>query len=127
VIVLDTHAWLWWCDSPRRLSPQAQREIEHAAAIGVSAMSCWELAMLDRQNRVRFDRGVYAWVRNALARERTVMLPVTAEIATRGAALQAAVADPADGLIYATAVEHHAKLVTRDARLRTHDPARVVW
>ena len=83
--------------------------------------------MLDRQNRVRFDRGVSAWLRSALARERIVMLPVTAEIAMRGGSLQATMADPADGLIYSTAVEHHAKLVTRDSRLKTHDPARVVW
>ena len=127
MIVLDTHVWLWWCDSPRRLSRRATAEIERATTIGVSAMSCWELAMLDAQNRVRFDRGVSAWLRNALVRERTVMLPVTAEIATRGGLLQASVADPADGLIYSTAVEHRAKLVTRDSRLKAHDPARVVW
>lgn len=127
MIVIDTHAWLWWCSSPQRLSRQATRELQRATTVGVSAMSCWELAMLDLQNRVRFDRGVSAWLRNALARERTVVLPVTAEIATRAGALQSAVADPADGLIYATAVEHHAKLVTRDTRLKAHDPGRVIW
>jgi PIN domain nuclease of toxin-antitoxin system len=90
-------------------------------------MSCWELAMLEIQNRVRFDRGVSAWLRAGLARERVVILPVTAEIAMRGGSLQSTVPDPADGLIYATAVEHHAKLVTRDQRLERHDPARVIW
>lgn len=83
--------------------------------------------MLDKQDRVRFDRGVTAWLRSALARERTVLLPVTAEIAMRGGSLRSSVADPADGLIYSTAVEHRAKLLTRDSRLKAHDPARVVW
>lgn len=35
--------------------------------------------------------------------------------------------DPADRLIYATAVEFDAQLATADARLRAADPARVAW
>jgi len=35
--------------------------------------------------------------------------------------------DPIDRLIYATAVEHDARLVTADERLREFDPDRVVW
>ena len=83
--------------------------------------------MLDRQNRLRFDRGVLSWVRQALAHDRTVLLPVTGDIAVRAGAIRASVPDPADGLIYATALEHGAKLVSRDARLHELDPARVVW
>ena len=35
--------------------------------------------------------------------------------------------DPADQLIYATAVEHDAVLVSRDGVIRDLDPRRVVW
>jgi PIN domain nuclease of toxin-antitoxin system len=35
VIVLDTHAWLWWLDSPQMLSRAAARVIERADEIGV--------------------------------------------------------------------------------------------
>ena len=35
--------------------------------------------------------------------------------------------DPIDRLIYATAVEHDARLITVDQRLRAADPARAVW
>ncbi len=83
--------------------------------------------MLERQNRLRLERGVLAWVRQALAHDRTQLLPVTGEIAVHAAAIGAAVPDPADGLIYATALEHGARLISRDARLKAHDPARVVW
>ena len=38
-----------------------------------------------------------------------------------------ALRDPGDRIIYATAVEHDAALVTRDERLRELDPVRVVW
>ena len=127
MIVVDTHPWLWWCDAPKRLSRKARTEIDNAATIGVSTMSCWELTMLERRNRLRFDRGSSAWIRQALGRERTVPLPVTADVAIRGGALQAHIPDPADGLIYATAVEHGTSLVSRDTRLREHDDDRVIW
>ena len=51
-------------------------------------MSCWELTMLERRNRLRFDRGSSAWIRQALGRERTVLLPVTVDVAIRGGTLQ---------------------------------------
>jgi PIN domain nuclease of toxin-antitoxin system len=35
--------------------------------------------------------------------------------------------DPADRLIYATAVEHGVKLVTKDQRLRMHNRSVAVW
>ena len=127
LIVLDTHVWLWWCDAPQRLSRPARAEIERQDAVAVSAISCWELAMLERQNRLGFDRGALAWIRQALARERCVLLPITADIAIRGGGLHSHVPDLADGLIYATAVAHDVPLATRDGLLHDLDPARVIW
>ena len=45
-VVLDTHAWLWWVDDPSRLGKAARETIEAAGSVGVSAISCWEVAML---------------------------------------------------------------------------------
>jgi len=54
-------------------------------------------------------------------------LPVTREIALTGAAVAESLRDPADQLIYATAVEHNVVLVSRDGVMRDLDPRRVVW
>jgi PIN domain nuclease of toxin-antitoxin system len=35
--------------------------------------------------------------------------------------------DPADRLIYATAIEHGSRIASADERLRAADPKRVVW
>ena len=83
--------------------------------------------MLERRRKLRFDRGSASWIRTALTRERTVLLPVTVDVAIRGGALQTHIPDPADGLIYATAVEHATNLISRDTRLHDHDPERVIW
>jgi PIN domain nuclease of toxin-antitoxin system len=56
-------------------------------------------------------------------------VPITPEVAATAAALPDAFPrDPADRLIYATAVETGWRLVTRDERLRDYDRGRVtVW
>lgn len=90
-------------------------------------MSCWELTMLERQNRILFDRGAATWLRQALARERTTLLPITADIAIRAGQFHPRVPEPADAIVYATAVELDVKLVTRDGLLHEVDPERVVW
>lgn len=119
--------WLWWRIGSRELSQRAASEIGRADEIGVSAMSCWELTMLERRSKVRFERGASAWVRQALANDRTTLLPVTDRIAVRAGQLYPSLSDPADALVYATALEHDAMLVTRDAQIAAHDRERVIW
>ena len=67
MIVLDTHAWIWWRADPGRLSVSAARAIADADRIGVSSISVWELGMLIRRGRISLDRDVAHWVRQALA------------------------------------------------------------
>ena len=46
MIVLDTHAWIWWATDRTRLSASASEAIAAADELGVSAVSAWEVAML---------------------------------------------------------------------------------
>jgi len=129
VIVLDTHAWLWWCDDQRRLSSRARNAIAAAAEIGISAISAYELAALAARGRVGLDPDAGAWIADALADPSTVALPVDTDIAIAGARLPRDdfPGDPADRLIYATARVHGVPLVTKDGALRAFDPRGTVW
>ena len=128
MIVLDTHAWIWWAASPARLSARARAAIEGAGAIGVSAISVWELAMLVAKERLELDRDVLAWARQALALPRVELLALTPEIAVASAGLPAAFpGDPADRIIVSTARESGAAVVSKDARLRGLDAVKTVW
>jgi PIN domain nuclease of toxin-antitoxin system len=128
VIVLDTHAWIWWHSSPERLSDRARNAVDETDRLGVSAFSAWELAMLVEERRLELDRDVRAWARQALAHPRSVTIPVTAEIGLAAALLDAPeLRDPADRIIYVSAAEAGVRLITRDETMRRFDPARVVW
>ena len=126
MIVLDTHAWLWWVAAPRKVSRAAANAIERADRVGVSTASVFELVELVERQRVALNAPVRTWVRNALGGARVESLPVSSEIAVDAAQLRF-VGDPFDRIIYATALAEDALLVTRDERLHGFDPKRTVW
>jgi PIN domain nuclease of toxin-antitoxin system len=130
VIVLDTHAWLWWAAAPERLSPAAAEAIAAETSLGVSTLSCWEVAMLAERGRIALDRPAAQWVRAALAAdERMRPLAPDPEVAVRAAELgrDGFLGDPADRFIYATARANGARLATRDEALRSFDPTNTLW
>ncbi len=129
MIVLDTHAWLWWLAAPERLSSTAVQAIERASRIGISTLSAWEVTMLAARGRISLDREVSLWVRQALTDERVESLAPSAEVAVSAGLLdaQSFPGDPVDRLIYATARSTGATLITRDAAIRAFDSASTLW
>ena len=128
MILLDTHVWIWWRADPDRLSAAVTRAIAGAERVGISSISVWELAMLVRRGRLTLDRDVEQWVRHALSGARVSVLAPDADVALAAALLDDEFpGDPADRLIYATARQAGARLVTRDERITRFDPARALW
>jgi len=128
VIVVDTHAFLWWRDEDPRLSATALRAIEGSRRIGVPTACCLEIATLDRRGRITLAGGATKWIRAALADPRVEEIPLTSEIALAAGELpETFPGDPVDRIIYATSRATGSSLVTRDRRMTNHDPRRVVW
>ncbi len=129
MIVLDTHAWLWWVAAPERLSPVARETLADAPALGVSTISAWELTMLARRGRITLDRDVRDWIRRALGDDRLEAIAPGADVAVAAALLdpEQFPGDPADRFIFATASALHAPLLTRDERMRAFAPEATLW
>lgn len=127
MIVLDTHAWMWWLDDPDLLSGPARGAIAGADEIGVSAMSVWEVGMLAARGRITPVQGVATWVRRALASADVRLVDVDLEIAASGVDLAAHLPDPADALIAATARAFRAPLVTKDRRIQNAPGLQIIW
>jgi len=128
VIVLDTHAWVWWLTKPEKLGKRAAQAIRKADRVGIPAISVWEVAMKAEAGKLRFDRPYALWLEAALCEDRrTELLPLLPQIAVGAAQLSWSHADPADRLIVATARVNKAALVTADERIRESGVVRTVW
>lgn len=126
MIVVDTHALLWWILEPDRLSSPARAVIEREP-IGVAAITCWEVALLEHRRRITLHYDVTRWLREVLALPRMELLPLTIEIAVAAATMPIAHRDPADRQIIATALHHNAALVTTDEKIRAANVVETIW
>jgi len=127
-VLLDSHVVHWWSAEPAKLSPTATRRIEAADELAVASITWFELAWLAAHDRIVLAVPIRSWLEGLAADVRSVS--TTPAIAATAVALPASFpGDPADRLIYATAVEHGWELVTKDRQLRGHRHPRpiTVW
>lgn len=132
MILLDTHALLWWVNGDGdRLTRAASAAISNGlkgGGIGVSSISAWEIAMLVAGGRLALTMDVTAWLAKVEAIEGLDFIPVDNEIAVGSVALPGEFhKDPADRLIVATARKLGVGLVSADERIRAYSHVRTVW
>jgi PIN domain nuclease of toxin-antitoxin system len=127
LIVLDTHAWIWWNAEPDKLSGLARQAIDDADEVGICPISCWELAMLVSKGRLKLDRAPLEWVNEALSDDFCKVIPISPAIAVTAGTLEGFHGDPADRLIVATAIQTGVPLVTRDRQIRDFGRVDSVW
>lgn len=124
-VLLDTHVIQWWSAEPRRVSRAAAKALGGASELAVAAISWFELAWLAQHERIVLSIPVRSWLEQLAVQVRT--LPLTSAIADTAVSLPDSFpGDPADRLIYATAIEHGLRLVTKDQQLRRHRHPRPV-
>jgi PIN domain nuclease of toxin-antitoxin system len=124
-VVLDTHVVHWWSAEPDRISRAAAEALSDADELAVAAISWFELAWLARHERIVVTIPIRSWLEQLAGELRTV--GVTPAIADTAVSLPASFpGDPADRLIYATAIEHGWQLVTKDRKLRAHPHPRAI-
>lgn len=120
MIVLDTHIWVWWVHEDERLT-QAQREAitaNETDTVGVSAISCWEIAKLVEYGRLELPSPLEEWFEQALNYPGVQLLALTPEIAIESTRLPGEFhRDPADQIIVATARVYGSSLVTSDDKI----------
>lgn len=123
MIILDTHIWIWWSGNSPEL---AQRDADFIRAsssdgIGVSIISCWEVALLRSKKRLDLDRPVLDWINVSLSLPDIILLPISPEIAVESNELpNFPHRDPADRIIVATARVLRCPLVTNDSEIRRY-------
>ncbi len=131
MILLDTHALVWYLDDPQNLSRRAEETISagfRGEGAAISDITLWEIAMLVQKGRLTFARDVEEWLAdlNTLPNFRKYRISSTvAALSTR--LPDGFHGDPADRLIVATALDLGVPLVTRDGRIRAYPYIEAVW
>ncbi len=131
MILLDTHALVWWVDNPAQLSRPASEAIEQAMktkSVYVSCFSSWEIALLVERGRLRLALDVRDWLGRCERLPFLSFVPVNTAIAVESVRLpDFPHTDPADRIITATALSLGALLVTKDDKLRSYPNVQTVW
>lgn len=128
MIVLDTHIWVWWVHNDAQLPEEYKdyiRESEHNG-LGVSAISCWEVAKLVEYGRLILPVSINDWFNTALNYPGITLLALTPEIAVESTQLPASFhKDPADQIIVATARVYDCLLVSLDRKIQSYPHVRI--
>lgn len=131
MIVLDTHALVWWVGDDPTLSKKAKAAIERemdGGEIIVSSISAWEIAMLVERDRLFLSMDVGSWLATVAEIEAVRFLPVDVEIALKSVDLPGEFhKDPADRMIVATARKLAVSLVTKDEKIRAYAHVKTIW
>jgi PIN domain nuclease of toxin-antitoxin system len=127
-VLMDTHVVHWWSAEPDRISRPARRVLDAADELLIAGISWYELGWLAERQRIVIDVPIRTWLEDLGGHVRTV--GITPAIADTAVGLPSTFPrDPTDRIVYATAIEHGVKLVTRDEAIAEHDRPRslVVW
>lgn len=123
MIALDTHIWIWWVQGDPLLTPEYFDYVQahEATGLGVSVISCWEVAKLVEGGRITLPLPVGEWIAKALAYPGVRLLELSPQVAVESTQLPGIFhRDPADQIIVATARLYGCPLVTMDQKIRSY-------
>ncbi|OGL49790.1 MAG: twitching motility protein PilT [Candidatus Schekmanbacteria bacterium RBG_13_48_7] len=129
MILLDTHIWIWFVDESNQLTAHHKQVIEHhkSDGLGVSVISCWEVAKLVEYKRLKLACPIEEWMEVATNLPGVQLIELTPGIAITSTKLTGNFhRDPADQIIVATAQVYDLELMTIDDKLLKYEHVRTV-
>jgi PIN domain nuclease of toxin-antitoxin system len=123
--LFDTHIWVWLLNGDFRIKRShllpriagASRQ----SGLYASAISIWEIAMLEAKGRIAFSTGIAAWIEDAVKAPGFQVFPLLPEISIDSTRLPGHFhGDPADRIIVATARFLKCTLITADKKILSY-------
>jgi PIN domain nuclease of toxin-antitoxin system len=126
-LLLDTHAFYWWCIGDGALSLSAQAAIADPANESfVSAITAWELIAKFRSGKEPAFAAVAADVSGTVAAQGFTVLPITLSHGEASANLPLHHKDPMDRFLIAQAIVEDMTIVTADRSFAAY-AAQLLW
>ncbi len=121
-IILDTHYFYWYVNqTPRKISEELYHKISTADNLYISAITCVEMAMLIKRQRIILSMDYLEWYKIATTHMQLKVLPVTDDIAHLSVELPEHHKDPHDRIIIATALHYGYSLASIDKKFQLYD------
>jgi PIN domain nuclease of toxin-antitoxin system len=129
VILLDTHALLWWALDPEPLSTTATDMVRAMEERGgyASSISIWELGIELQRGQLELPITVDELALRVEQGGVVELVPVDVTTWLRTLSLAWAHRDPADRVIVATALLKGVPILTKDSLLHAFDGVDCVW
>jgi PIN domain nuclease of toxin-antitoxin system len=128
MILLDTHVVLWDAYMPEKLSKKAQDVIDQEMDFIICDISFWEIAMLVQKGRIESIYPVDEMINSILKSRNYMVKSITPAIAKIYIDLEDEInKDPADRLIFATALAEKTSLITADNNLHKSSLIETIW
>lgn len=120
-VLLDTHVLLWLMNGDSELSVNIKDLIKEAckeSLLFVSAISFWEIALLESKGRISLNMPVDLWAKKILSLLYVKVIDLNHNIAIESCKLPGEFhGDPADRMIVATSRLLNLPLLTRDQKI----------
>lgn len=118
VLLLDTHALLWWANEPEKLSRAAYEAVrDEQNAVLISVVSLWETQIKAGRPGLTMDLPLPEFVRDHVVVNGFRILPFTPDHGFALGGLPMIHRDPFDRLLVAQALVEGAALVTVDGEI----------
>lgn len=133
MIVLDTHALIWWVNGDDRLSKPALEAIKNEinkddGLIFVSSITTWEIALLIDKGRLSLTMDIDDWIHTVSAIEKVKFVAVENDTLIQSVRLPGIFhPDPADRIITALARQYAIPLITSDRKIIKYKHVKTIW
>jgi PIN domain nuclease of toxin-antitoxin system len=119
-MILDTCALLWLASGDKKLSRAALKEINAAAAVYVSAISGFEIAIKVARGKLKLPHPPQEWFEKVVGHHGLVVLSLELNVCITAAQLPPIHNDPCDRFIIAAAKLHDLTVVTGDEQFEKY-------
>jgi PIN domain nuclease of toxin-antitoxin system len=127
MLLLDTHAFLWWIQDSKELSPRSRRAISRSStSCYLSAASVWEMAIKASLGKLELVGTVEQFVSKHVGLNGFKILDIAFRHVARLQSLPLLHRDPFDRLLITQAQCENLTLVTKDSAFEPYD-VEVLW
>lgn len=119
MILLDTHALLWWTLDPEKLSRKASARCSEIVRTGsfISSISIWEIGIKIKNGALDIGMTLDDYVDRLKELNCVEVIPIDEKLWIESIKLKWDHKDPADRVIVATAISKKLPIISRDEKI----------